>query len=126
MTEVGAISPANAFGLQDMHGNVWEWVADFWHLDYTGAPTDGGVGDVPAMIPVDEDDPQGEDMETIRGWPAAGRGTPRQPLPLGRRSARPNRPRPNSASASHQMTHSRGACPGPRQVRSLRPLLASM
>ncbi len=30
--------PANAFGLHDMHGNVWEWVEDCWHDDYTGAP----------------------------------------------------------------------------------------
>ena len=34
---------ANAFGLYDMHGNVWEWVADCFNTDYTGAPTDGSA-----------------------------------------------------------------------------------
>ena len=58
MSGVGEIGPANAFGLSDMHGNVWEWCTDYWHSSYDAAPTDGSAWDEPELI-ADESDPEG-------------------------------------------------------------------
>ena len=71
--------PANAFGLHDVHGNVWEWTQDCWHGDYQGAPSDGSAwgGD-------DCRNPQGISDRVLRG------GSWQDPSPVVRSSFRTN------------------------------------
>ena len=40
--KVGSFKP-NPFGLYDMGGNIHQWVADCWHNNYQGAPSDGSA-----------------------------------------------------------------------------------
>jgi formylglycine-generating enzyme required for sulfatase activity len=41
VTTEGGTFPPNAFGLCDMHGNLWEWCEDNWLDDYFSSPRDG-------------------------------------------------------------------------------------
>jgi formylglycine-generating enzyme required for sulfatase activity len=80
-THPGRLREANAFGLYDMIGNVAEWIADWWHDDYNGAPNDGSEWKVPAgTFPVKRG---GASMTDINGCRAQNR----PPNPTGGQAA---------------------------------------
>jgi formylglycine-generating enzyme required for sulfatase activity len=66
-TPVGSFPP-NAFGLYDMHGNVWEWCLDEYQPNYLGALTDGSALNLSAS--------EGERKRVMRGgaWDYVAKG----------------------------------------------------
>ena len=60
----GTLKP-NAWGLYDMHGNVWEWCQDSWHKTYDGAPSDDSAWE-----------PHADSIRVLRGgcWDGTAEG----------------------------------------------------
>jgi formylglycine-generating enzyme required for sulfatase activity len=56
----------NAFGLWDMHGNVWEWCED-WYWGRYALPKDGSSAELPVVDPHGPEQLDSTDSRVIRG-----------------------------------------------------------
>ncbi len=68
--------PANGFGLHDMIGNAWQWVAGCYTPDLTGIPEDGSPAPGPEEC---ERVARGGSWGTTYGWLRAARRYPQDP-----------------------------------------------
>ena len=66
-TPVG-LFPANAWGLHDMHGSLWEWCLDHWHDSYEGAPSDGSAWLTPSASEEEQRLLRGGSWDDIPGY----------------------------------------------------------
>lgn len=57
---------ANPWGLHNVHGNVWQWVADFYCEDYGSGPKDGSPRLIDDCSPVG-DRPPARGVRSLRG-----------------------------------------------------------
>ena len=60
------LKPANAFGLYDIVGDVWQWTEDCYDNTYAGAPQDGHAKETPSSDPKANDN-QGKCLRVDRG-----------------------------------------------------------
>jgi formylglycine-generating enzyme required for sulfatase activity len=58
--------PANPWGLHNVHGNVWQWTADFYCEDYGSGPKDGSPRLTDDCAPVG-DRPAARGVRALRG-----------------------------------------------------------
>jgi formylglycine-generating enzyme required for sulfatase activity len=64
--------PANGYGLYDMTGNAWQWVADWYRADYfkrlaSNAPIDDPAGPADSWDPADRGVPEDAPKRVVRG-----------------------------------------------------------
>lgn len=103
-TPVDHFKLANAWGLSDMHGNVYEWCQDQWHSSYEGAPEDGSAWVDQAETQSQEDK---KDVARVR------RGGSWDDFPWGCRSAYRNIDNPRE---SNNYIGFRVVCSAPRAL----------
>ena len=64
--QVGSYAP-NAFGLHDMHGNLWEWCADWYDADYyKNSPRQDPTGPASGTVRVARSGCWNEGLRTCR------------------------------------------------------------